>query len=183
MSLSAYNQQLLTAFNVTEEDLLENRRGIVTERQRQLVRMNWNRSGYAGIVVAGFFGLIFLAWAYETIFNPTEPPSIGLLAVCLMYLLPVFAGGLFSKAMFIRAERSAQEPLTVTEGTASIVGASPKRRFPTVYIGDGKDEDRQVSIFSEQSSLFFRDIPYQVYRVGTEVVAVEALREPPTPSP
>ncbi len=182
MPLSPYNQKLLTAFNVTGEDLLKNRQGIITERQRHLVRTSWNRSGYAGIAVAGFFGLIFLAWAYETAFNAGEPFSAGLFAVCLMYLLPIFTCGLFSKAMFIRGERSAQEPLTVTEGAASIVGPSPRKRFPTVYIGDGKDEDKQVTIFSEQSSLFVSGILYRVYRVGTEIIAVEALQEPPAQS-
>lgn len=178
MSLSPYNHRLLAAFNVTEDDLLKNRQGIVTDRQRALVRKDWRLMEYAGIAVACFFGLIFFAWAYETFFRLRERQYIALLAVSLMYLLPVFAAGLFSKAMRIRGERSAQEPLTATEGNASVLGPSPRKRFPTVYIGDGKDEDAQISIFSQQSSLFVEGIPYRVYRVGTEIVAIEALREP-----
>lgn len=178
--LSDYNKELLAAFNATEEDLIQNRRGFASLRQRELVKKSWDRLGKIGIGFAGVISFVFLAWVYELFQHPFSAIYIDDLFVAFVYIIPLFASILFSVAMFQRRDHSAQEPLTTTEGKAFIIQPSMKKIYPTVYIGDGKDEEKRVSIYRIQSRQFFHRLPYKVYRIGTEIVAVEALQEPKT---
>lgn len=177
-NLSDYNKQLLAAFSITEEDLLQNRRGIASAHQRDLVKKGWNRLGGIGIGVGCVIAFIFLTWLYELFLQPFSSFDMGTLFTAFVYIIPIFASVLFSIAMFKRRDYSAQEPLTVTEGKAFIVQPNIKKIYPTVFIGSDKDEDERVVIYRLQSRLFFHGLPYKVYRIGTEIVGVEALKEP-----
>ncbi len=177
LALSDYNKQLLAAFNATEEDLIQNRDGAASGRQRDLVKKNWDRLGKIGIVIAIIIGAIFLTWIYEISQQPISNVEIGNIFSCFVYIIPIFACALFSIAMFKRRDHSAQEPLTTTEGEAFIVQPSINKIYPSVFIGNEKDEDKRIVIYSAQSRLFHDQTTYKIYRIGTEIVAVEALEE------
>lgn len=184
MPQNTYQETLLRAWNITEQDLALNRRGQASEHQKQLVKRALERERY--LVYTVFLVLFVITAERITEFVRTtrgyDPAQAAesLIRIAESLLLsvgvsiPVMAVGLYALIVRRDLRPTAVLPFRTIHGVARVVPARSKRRYREVFI-DGHEE---FSLSEARSYLFRPDGTYTLYLLGTEVIGVESHNTP-----
>lgn len=171
MSVSPHTQQFLEAFDLTEVDLQQNRRGTVSPAQIQQSQRFWGRFQLYGRVI----GVGSILFAFTDVVS-TNVVSIDTISVPLVIIGVISLVG--ARVASIRKEQIATLPLHTLEDRLEIRYERSRRgrRYPAVYrVGTATPVP---SIPPDAIPLLTPDIRYRIYYVGLEVVLIEPLGEP-----